>query len=950
MRWSRTPSGPWLTVSARSSSRDLARAWPWAHGSGGGKSPAHLAGESRPGLPLGSRLIRENGALRPEARGDSVRRLWVVAVSGSGHQAVVGELAEWWEDVRDRGIGTRLVLLAVPRGWGRSHVLNEFGAWVEDCDDPLVFSVVPGCPVGRAVQAEQLRAALTVASGSRAARLLGLDSVAGDVQLGLGVGGLFASGLVMAVPLLAASLAVTAAGNAWDGSPAGQQGAVARTARAVARVSVAAPVLVLVDDAELLDADLAAAMAENLLGRVDGQVLVVAAVTPGSTVEARLLDPARYELLGRVHRADADPDMSHGARLRLAREITQGLTDAAVQRIARRTRTLGEVFQVAAADRLADVAGEPEAVVLALVDAVVDAVAQRPVPSVEAQVLAWAGGVLHVRQADRALEVLGAARQDADPWVSRSGGLARVADPASPRLAEQVAALASATRRRLVAVLLDEAVRLASDPGAGPVERVIARQAVHRTRRDLDPSRASALTQVQRMLIRGLEQLADPAAAYEVAAMALAEMPDDDQHAHDRAELLGAVLRLDRTRPRHEDDPLIGEALALARSGGAVLGLEARVWAAVDLLNRPGQRDAALKLADQVASDLVRQPRLGEAVGQWRLLLAFHAGKAGFPAISQALLSPLITTGTTRQQEAAQAVLYAIGGPHADTRLQIILLETELGSTPPGSESELLRLHHTLAADYQTLGDPLSALHHAQDELPLSNKLQGPDHPETLATRYNIATLTWECGDAAQALRLARELLPDQVRVLGPHHPDILATRHNIAALTFEYGDAAQALRLARELLPDEVRVLGPDHPEILASRNNIATMTGECGDAAQALRLLRELLPDMVRVLGPDHPDILATRHNIARLTFECGDAAQALRLARELLPDQVRVLGPDHPEALKTRNTIAGLIGQCGTPRKRCAWPASCFPTGCGCWAPTTPRSWPPGTTSPA
>ena len=35
------------------------------------------------------------------------------------------ELQEWREDVRERGIGSRVVLLAVPGGWGRSEVLTR---------------------------------------------------------------------------------------------------------------------------------------------------------------------------------------------------------------------------------------------------------------------------------------------------------------------------------------------------------------------------------------------------------------------------------------------------------------------------------------------------------------------------------------------------------------------------------------------------------------------------------------------------------------------------------------------------------------------------------------------------------------------------------------------------------------------------------------------------------
>jgi hypothetical protein len=64
------------------------------------------------------------------------------------------------------------------------------------------------------------------------------------------------------------------------------------------------------------------------------------------------------------------------------------------------------------------------------------------------------------------------------------------------------------------------------------------------------------------------------------------------------------------------------------------------------------------------------------------------------------------------------------------------------------------------------------------------------------------------------------------VRVLGPDHPDTLATRNNIAGWTGECGDPAGALRLFQELLPDVVRVLGPDHPNTLTTRNNVAHWT----------------------------------------------------------------------------------------------------------------------------
>ncbi len=56
------------------------------------------------------------------------------------HEAVAGELAEWWEDLCG-GIGSRVVLLAVPPAWGRSAVLDKFRAVVEDLDAPVTLVV-----------------------------------------------------------------------------------------------------------------------------------------------------------------------------------------------------------------------------------------------------------------------------------------------------------------------------------------------------------------------------------------------------------------------------------------------------------------------------------------------------------------------------------------------------------------------------------------------------------------------------------------------------------------------------------------------------------------------------------------------------------------------------------------------------------------------------------------
>ena len=107
-------------------------------------------------------------------------------------------------------------------------------------------------------------------------------------------------GMPAQVSLLLAPLAATAAQNAWDASPAGQQGVLARAARAVAAVSAEVPVAVLLDDADRFDPGLATVMIDNLASLLDGQVLVAAAIRPGSKLAADLRAPDRYGLAGRV--------------------------------------------------------------------------------------------------------------------------------------------------------------------------------------------------------------------------------------------------------------------------------------------------------------------------------------------------------------------------------------------------------------------------------------------------------------------------------------------------------------------------------------------------------------------------------------------------------------------------------------------------------------------------
>ena len=64
----------------------------------------------------------------------------------------------------------------------------------------------------------------------------------------------------------------------------------------------------------------------------------------------------------------------------------------------------------------------------------------------------------------------------------------------------------------------------------------------------------------------------------------------------------------------------------------------------------------------------------------------------------------------------------------------------------------------------------------------------GLDHPDTLASRNNLANAHRAAGRFAEAIVLHERTLANRERVLGPDHPSTLASRNNLAAARASQG------------------------------------------------------------------------------------------------------------------------------------------------------------------
>jgi hypothetical protein len=87
----------------------------------------------------------------------------------------------------------------------------------------------------------------------------------------------------------------------------------------------------------------------------------------------------------------------------------------------------------------------------------------------------------------------------------------------------------------------------------------------------------------------------------------------------------------------------------------------------------------------------------------------------------------------------------------------------------------------------------------------------------------------------ARAIPLLEQAANLRLQIHGADHPDTLASRNNLAAAYRAAGRTADAVALRQANLADQERIFGPDYPYSLARRNNLAAAYCAAGRTADA-------------------------------------------------------------------------------------------------------------------
>ncbi|MFC3963126.1 tetratricopeptide repeat protein, partial [Nocardia jiangsuensis] len=177
---------------------------------------------------------------------------------------------------------------------------------------------------------------------------------------------------------------------------------------------------------------------------------------------------------------------------------------------------------------------------------------------------------------------------------------------------------------------------------------------------------------------------------------------------------------------------------------------------------------------------------------------------------------------------------------------------------------------------------------------------------ETLNARRWATRQLLNAADITRAVTLAYHVYADCERMLGPDHPDTLNSRNNLAGAYGSAGRSVEAIDLYEQNITQYERFWGSNHPNALASRNNLASAYQAVGRLPEAISLSEQNLIDSERILGPDHPITVSSRNNLASIYRMAGRLSDAVPLYEQVLKDREKKIGFNHNRTRALRDFL--------------------------------------------
>jgi non-specific serine/threonine protein kinase/serine/threonine-protein kinase len=189
--------------------------------------------------------------------------------------------------------------------------------------------------------------------------------------------------------------------------------------------------------------------------------------------------------------------------------------------------------------------------------------------------------------------------------------------------------------------------------------------------------------------------------------------------------------------------------------------------------------------------------------------------------------------------------------------------------------------------------------------------------PNNYAVHYFLGSALQRRGMTGEAIAVYRQAisLASKTPGVGPDHPDVVWVRHNLAMSYFDIRQPAKALALFEQVLEQRKAALGPDHPQTVAAMSELAKKYQGSGQPGKAVPLFEQALEKRKARLGPDQPETLRAMLDLAFAYRDWGRMDRAVPLFEQILEKKAR-LGPNDQTMVHTLNQLALAYEAAGTP----------------------------------
>jgi len=184
----------------------------------------------------------------------------------------------------------------------------------------------------------------------------------------------------------------------------------------------------------------------------------------------------------------------------------------------------------------------------------------------------------------------------------------------------------------------------------------------------------------------------------------------------------------------------------------------------------------------------------------------------------------------------------------------------------------------------------------AERAVAITEKLLGPEHPETARSMRNLGLTLQGRADFLGAKARLERALEIYENSLGPDTSEVASTLGELADLLHETEDFPKARALLERALAINERIYGGEHPDVAAALSRLGTIEREMGNHTRSRELHERALAIREKVFGPVHPEVARSLNNLAGVHFETGDWPEARRLLTRAISIWESVYGREH------------------------------------------------------